>query len=117
MTVRVENVEEHPKEHPKETRKEHPKDQDEQDEGAPVPKKRGRPLGAKDKKKRTVRVKEDPPMEARQPPMDSPPVPRPVPSYQDQKRAYLRQMADLRKAEYDARVQRFAAMIEKTLPY
>ena len=54
-------------------------------------------------------------MEARQPPTDLPPVP--VPSYQDQKRAYLRQMADLRKAEYDARVQHFAAMIEKTLPY
>ena len=111
MTIRVEDVEK--AEEPAKT---------EEEEQPPAPKRRGRPPGAKDKTKRVVRRKEEKPQEPREqeqgppPPQEESPSP-PVVSYKDQKRAYLRQMAEAQARQHEAKKERFARMLEKTLAY
>ena len=106
MTIRVENVEKTAETEP--------------EKEEPAPKRRGRPPGAKDKTKRVVRRKEEkppPPPQEESPPSPQEESPPPVISYRDQKRAYLRQMAEAQATQFEAKKQRFAAMLEKTLPY
>ena len=106
MTIRVEDVEEPEKEPEKSEEKE------------PAPKRRGRPLGSKDKTKRVVRKRKEEPQEPRKEPREEEPrKEEPVMTYQEQKRAYLRQVAEAQAARHEAKKQRFAAMLEKSLPY
>ena len=91
----------------------------------PVPKKIGRPLGAKDRQKRAPRGAssiyndQEPPESPSEPPERSPepPVPSMPMSYQEQKRAYLRQLDQARAADFHARAQNFGALLAKKLPY
>ena len=95
----------------------------------PVPKKIGRPLGAKDRQKRAPRgasahpefpkSSPEPPESPSEPPERSPgpPVPSMPMSYQEQKRAYLRQLDQARAADFNARAQHFGALLAKRLPY
>ena len=130
MTVRLENIEQEQSDLPDEAQLEL------FDEKSP--KKRGRPLGAKDKQKRAPRASTKPSEPEPEEPMIVRKRGRPLgakdktkraargsgfspdpapPFFQEQKRAYLRQLADARAADYEARAQRFAALLDKTLPY
>ena len=76
----------------------------------PPKRKRGRPPGSKNKPKQ-------PPVQLEEVPQQQPQEPEAPPSPKTQKRMYLQQMAQARAELHERKMQYFANMLSKTLPY